>query len=87
MRKEINTTGIPDDADPRDYNDLDKSPRSRRMSIEAAGSRRVSVEAAATAKTVDRVSPWIATLPNDSHLPGPGTQDSHTARTLYRKAL
>lgn len=80
MRKEINTTGIPNDADPRDYNDLDKSPRSRRMSLEAAVSSRASVEA--SSKTVDKVSPWIATLPDDSQSHRPGmTHEQHSART------
>jgi hypothetical protein len=38
IRKEINESKIPAGAHPQDYNDLDKSPRSRKLTVEATGS-------------------------------------------------
>jgi hypothetical protein len=38
IRKEINESKIPAGANPEDYNDLDKSPRSRKIELEAAES-------------------------------------------------
>lgn len=75
MRKEINTTGIPNDADPLDYNDLDKSPKSRRMSLEAAARpARVSMEAA-TGNNFDEVGPWNANLSDEKQSPKSGQND------------
>lgn len=51
FRKVISSQAVPADADPADYEDLQQSPRSRRMSIDQSSDERVSQCAASSSST------------------------------------
>ena len=57
FRKQIQQNAVPHGSDPADYADLQKSPRSRRLSLEAAN---------AAGDEADRVSQWAAASSSSS---------------------
>jgi hypothetical protein len=48
VRKEINDSNVPADADPADYEGLDKSPRSRKLDLDAAGDPRAQISSSSS---------------------------------------